>query len=66
MTGALIDETYCLTFVMPNCTLHLAPMSPSDRYARESAGEVVRYLPGETTAGQTRSDQIKSDQIKSD
>ncbi|CAN0302638.1 unnamed protein product, partial [Laminaria digitata] len=45
VTGALIDETYCLTFVMPNCTLHLGPMSPSDRYAEESKGEVVRYLP---------------------
>lgn len=47
VTSAAIDETYCLSFVMPNCTLHLGPMSPSDRYARESAGEAVLYLPGE-------------------
>lgn len=42
-----IDETYCLSFVMPNCTLHLGPVSPADRYAQESNGEVVPYLQGQ-------------------
>eukprot|EP00903_Cladosiphon_okamuranus_P007935 g7660.t1 len=44
VTSAEIDETYCLSFVMPNCTLHLGPVSPADRYAQESNGEVVPYL----------------------
>ncbi|CAM9149010.1 unnamed protein product, partial [Hapterophycus canaliculatus] len=39
-----IDETYCLSFVMPNCMLHLGPLSPSDRYAQENDGTPVPYV----------------------
>ncbi|CAN0295941.1 unnamed protein product, partial [Ectocarpus sp. 12 AP-2014] len=39
ISAAEIDETYCLSFVMPNCTLHLGPLGPADRYARENEGE---------------------------
>ncbi|CAN0394057.1 unnamed protein product [Ectocarpus sp. 12 AP-2014] len=44
ISAAEIDETYCLSFVMPNCTLHLGPLGPADRYARENEGELVPYL----------------------
>lgn len=46
ISAADIDETYCLSFVMPNCTLHLGPLGPADRYARENEGELVPYLEG--------------------
>ncbi|CAN0174000.1 unnamed protein product [Ectocarpus sp. 12 AP-2014] len=44
ISAAEIDETYCLSFVMPNCTLHLGPLGPADRYARENEGKLVPYL----------------------
>ena len=50
VSSAEIDETYCLSFVMPNCTLHLGPMSPADRYAQENNGEVVPYLRGQLSS----------------
>ncbi|CAN0052969.1 unnamed protein product, partial [Ectocarpus sp. 4 AP-2014] len=44
ISAAEIDETYCLSFVMPNCTLHLGPLGPADRYVRENEGELMPYL----------------------
>ncbi|CAM9509995.1 unnamed protein product [Scytosiphon promiscuus] len=44
LSSADIDETYCLSFVMPNCMLHLGPLSPSDRYAQENGGTPVPYV----------------------
>lgn len=47
ITASEINETYCLSFAMPKCILHLGTLSPSDRYARENnAGESVPYVPG--------------------
>lgn len=47
ITAGEIDDVYCLSFAMPNCTLHLGPLSPSERYKREeSGGEAMTYLQG--------------------
>ncbi|CAM9795562.1 unnamed protein product, partial [Discosporangium mesarthrocarpum] len=38
ITAAAVDDTYCFSFAMPNCTLHLGPLSPSERYIAEENG----------------------------
>ncbi|CAM9261168.1 unnamed protein product, partial [Choristocarpus tenellus] len=44
ITAAAIDDIYCLSFAMPNCTLHLGYLSPSDHYASEAEGVGMHYL----------------------
>lgn len=37
-TQANIDEVYCLTFVMPDCVVHLSLRAHPERFERENAG----------------------------
>ncbi|KAF0722582.1 hypothetical protein Ae201684P_013995 [Aphanomyces euteiches] len=39
MTGTAIDEAYCLSFVMPNCRIHLSMHEPAMKLALESQGD---------------------------
>ena len=41
----IVDEEYCLTDIMPGCTLELIEMTPQDRIAQE----VLGILAGSTT-----------------
>jgi hypothetical protein len=55
-TQAAIDDVYCLSFVMPNCRLHLARYEDADRFVRLERGEshesvFVRELPLGTFLG---------------
>lgn len=34
-TAADIDEVYCLSFVMPNCVIHLSSLSPQEKRQKE-------------------------------
>lgn len=40
LTDKDIDEVYCLTFVMPNCLIHLSIHSPADKRRIEADGYV--------------------------
>eukprot|EP00747_Dinoflagellata_sp_TGD_P083788 gnl/TRDRNA2_/TRDRNA2_162256_c0_seq1.p1 gnl/TRDRNA2_/TRDRNA2_162256_c0~~gnl/TRDRNA2_/TRDRNA2_162256_c0_seq1.p1 ORF type:complete len:154 (+),score=30.04 gnl/TRDRNA2_/TRDRNA2_162256_c0_seq1:278-739(+) len=44
LTAAVIDETYCLSDVMPGCQIHLSTKTPEEKYALESQGEIVPYM----------------------
>ena len=35
-TAAEIDDVYCLSFVMPNCLVHLSPYSPQEKREKDS------------------------------
>lgn len=43
-TAAAIDEVYCLSDVMPGCTIHLSTKPVEERYKAEAAGEIFQYL----------------------
>lgn len=34
-----VDEVYCLSFVMPNCLIHLSALSPPEKRAKDIASE---------------------------
>lgn len=38
-TAANIDDVYCLSFVMPNCLIHLSRHPPAEKRRMEEAGE---------------------------
>lgn len=44
ITAAEIDETYCLSDVMPGCKIHLSSKPSEEKYKMESAGEVFPYI----------------------
>lgn len=48
-TAAAIDEVYCLSDVMPGCTIHVSTKSTEEKYATEAAGEVFQYVLEEPT-----------------
>ncbi|CAM9312163.1 unnamed protein product [Chrysoparadoxa australica] len=44
MTEAAIDETYCLSFVMPGCKIKLCTVSPQEKLQLEQEGKDVPYI----------------------
>ena len=36
-----IDDIYCLSFVMPNCSIHLSSLSPQERRLREDEDPTI-------------------------
>jgi hypothetical protein len=43
LTMESIDEVYCLTFVMPGCSLHLSELSPTEKTRLEQEGLDFTY-----------------------
>lgn len=43
-TASAIDEVYCLSFVMPDCVIHLSTLPPAEKYQREAAGELDLFV----------------------
>ena len=41
MTASSIDDVYCLSFVMPKCSIHLSRHSPGERRMRLEAGVAI-------------------------
>jgi hypothetical protein len=39
-----IDEVYCLSFVMPNCLIHLSTLNPAEKREKEAAGELDLFI----------------------
>jgi len=44
ITAKEIDETYCLSDVMPGCKIHLSSKPSEEKYKMESVGEVFPYI----------------------
>jgi hypothetical protein len=44
MTQETIDEVYCLTFVMPDCRIHLSEQSPTDKTRLGNEGVEIQYV----------------------
>jgi len=44
ITAAEIDDTYCLSDVMPGCKIHLSIKDAQEKYKLECAGEVFPYV----------------------
>lgn len=44
LTHTAIDDVYCLSFVMPGCSLHLSEWSPTEKTRMEQSGEVVPFV----------------------
>ena len=43
-TAESIDEVYCLSFVMPNCKIHLSVFSPQDKRKLEELGNIDIFV----------------------
>jgi len=43
-TAENIDEVYCLSFVMPNCKIHLSVFSPQDKRKLEESGNIDIFV----------------------
>ena len=43
-TAEAIDEVYCLSFVMPNCKIHLSVFSPTDKRKLEENGNIDVFV----------------------
>lgn len=46
-----IDEIYCLSFVMPNCLIHLSPLSPQERRVKEEQNPMLNVFIKEEPQG---------------
>lgn len=44
ITQEIIDDLYCLTFVMPNCKLHLSSLSPQEKHNCDVNGTTDYYV----------------------
>ena len=43
-TSENIDEVYCLSFVMPNCKIHLSVFSPQDKRKLDESGNIDIFV----------------------
>ena len=43
-TAAAIDDVYCLSFVMPNCKIHLSYLSPQEKRLKDEEDTNVTYM----------------------
>ena len=43
-TAENIDEVYCLSFVMPNCKIHLSVFSPTDKRKLDETGNIDIFV----------------------
>ena len=79
ISASQIDDVYCLSFVMPNCLIHLSRLSPQEKRAQEEADSRVEIFVAEEPRGtflnlekdtvyyvyvEQEADQLKRDQEK--